>query len=252
MSQEAQMRMSSRVSTGVTGLDELLEGGIPRGGTYLITGSTGTGKSIFAMQFIYKGIVDQGEPGVFIAMDETPSKLKRHFSAFGWDLDKLEDEGKLAMVDAISTRISAPSAEKYILRRNEIDALLYKASTVIGEIGAKRFVLDSIVPVAYQYDNLFELRRDVQRFFFGVAQLDCTSFVVTEIPGGSERLSRFDVEQFVADGIIVLGLEKRQHTFVRTLMVRKMRGTSHSMEIHEFTVGKDGIAVVQGRGRSGF
>jgi len=244
MCEKALVRTSTRVPTGVTGLDDLLDSGIPRGGTYLVTGSTGTGKTIFAMQFIYKGIVDHGEPGVFIAMDETPSKLKSHFSAFGWDLDKLEEEGKLAIVDAISTRISAPSAEKYILRRNEIDSLLYKAASVIGEVGAKRFVLDSIISLAYQYENIFELRRDIQRFCYGVAQLDCTSFIVTEIPGGSDKLSRFDVEQFVTDGIIVLGLEKQKDRFERTLIVRKMRGISHSMKLHKFVIEKDGITII--------
>ncbi|MFX0068057.1 MAG: ATPase domain-containing protein [Promethearchaeota archaeon] len=244
MSEESQKETRRRVSTGILGLDELVNGGIPRDGTYLVTGNTGTGKTIFAMQFIYKGIVDYNEPGVYIAMDETPSKLKSHFSAFNWDLEKLEEEGKLAIVDAISTRISAPSGEKYILRRNEIDAMLYKAASVVGEIGAKRFVLDSIVPLAYQYDNLFELRRDIQRFCYGVSQLDCTSFIVTEIPGGSDKLSRFDVEQFIADGIIVMGLEKTSEKFVRTIMVRKMRGTSHSIRIHNFDITKDGISIL--------
>lgn len=244
MSDKSRMEIERRVPTGVPGLDELINGGIPRDGTYLLTGNTGTGKTIFAMQFIYKGIVDYDEPGVYIAMDETPSKLKNHFSAFNWDLDKLEEEGKLAIIDAISTRISAPSAEKYILRRNEIDAMLYKAASVVGEVGAKRFVLDSIVPLAYQYDNLFELRRDIQRFCYGVAQLDCTSFIVTEIPGGSDKLSRFDVEQFIADGIIVLGLEKTSEKFARTLMVRKMRGTSHSIRIHNFDITEEGILIL--------
>ncbi|MEM2109428.1 MAG: ATPase domain-containing protein [Candidatus Odinarchaeota archaeon] len=233
-----------RVKTGIKGFDELIKGGFPNTGTYLVTGTSGTGKTLFGIEFVYKGITMFDEPGVFITMDEPPDKLRAHVKmSFGWDLEKLENEGKLAIVDAISSRVSAPSNEKYILRRGEIDSLLYKTANIIGEIGAKRVVLDSIVSLAYQYDSIFDLRRDIQRLCYGISQLNCTFLITTEVPSGSDRLSRFDIEEFVVDGIILLKLEKESDVNLRRLMIVKMRGTDHDMKEHTFNITREGLVV---------
>ena len=235
---------SSRVKTGIKGFDELIKGGFPNIGTYLVTGTSGTGKTLFGIEFVYKGATLFDEPGVFITMDEPPDKLRSHVKmSFGWDLEKLENEGKLALVDAISSRVSAPSNEKYILRRGEIDSLLYKTANIIGELGAKRVVLDSIVSLAYQYDSIFDLRRDIQRLCYGISQLNCTFLITTEVPSGSDRLSRFDIEEFVVDGIILLKLDKENDVNVRKLMIVKMRGTDHDMKEHAFNITKEGLTV---------
>ncbi len=235
---------SVRVKTGIKGLDELINGGFPTVGTYLVTGTSGTGKTLFGIEFIYKGIMLYDEPGIFITMDEPPDKLRAHVKmSFGWNLENLENEGKLAIVDAISSRVSAPSNEKYILRRGEIDSLLYKTANIIGELGAKRVVLDSIVSLAYQYDSIFDLRRDIQRLCYGISQLNCTFLITTEVPSGSNRLSRFDIEEFLVDGIILLKLDKENDANTRKLMIVKMRGTDHDMKEHIFNITKDGIIL---------
>lgn len=235
---------NSKVKSGIKGFDELLNGGLPNLGTYLVTGASGTGKTIFGMEFLYRGVTEFDEPGVFITMDEPPDKLRAHVKmSFGWDLEQLEREGKLAIVDAISARVSAPSTEKYVLRRGEIDSLLYKTANIVGEIGAKRMVLDSIVSLAYQYDSIFDLRRDIQRLCYGISQLNCTLIITTEVPSGSYKLSRFDIEEFVVDGIVLLKLEPRTTEYVRRLMVVKMRGINHDMREHIFKISSNGIVV---------
>ncbi|WEU40202.1 MAG: hypothetical protein OdinLCB4_006965 [Candidatus Odinarchaeum yellowstonii] len=235
---------SDRVKTGIKGFDELIKGGFPSVGTYLVTGTSGTGKTLFGIEFLYRGIMLFDEPGIFIAMDEPPDKLRAHVKmSFGWDLEKLESEGKLAIVDAISSRVSAPSNEKYILRRGEIDSLLYKTANIIGELGAKRVVLDSIVSLAYQYDSIFDLRRDIQRLCYGISQLNCTFLITTEVPSGTNRLSRFDIEEFVVDGIILLKMDEENGGNIRRLSIVKMRGTDHDMKEHIFNITSDGIVV---------
>jgi KaiC/GvpD/RAD55 family RecA-like ATPase len=234
----------SRVKSGIKGFDKLLNGGLPNFGTYLITGAAGTGKSLLGIEFLYRGATEFDEPGVFITMDEPPDRLRSHIKqSFGWDLEKLEKEGKLAIVDAISARVSAPSNEKYILRRGEIDSILYKTANIVGELGAKRMVLDSIVSLAYQYDSIFDLRRDIQRLCYGISQLNCTFLITTEIPSGSPKLSRFDIEEFVVDGIILLKIEQETDKYVRKLVIRKMRGTTHDMKEHNFNITDKGIEI---------
>ncbi|MHA1754835.1 MAG: ATPase domain-containing protein, partial [Candidatus Odinarchaeia archaeon] len=135
------------------------------------------------------------------------------------------------------------SNEKYILRRGEIDSLLYKTANIVGELGAKRLVLDSIVSLAYQYDSIFELRRDIQRLCYGISQLNCTLLITTEVPSGTLKLSRFDIEEFVADGIILLILEEEDGKYVRKIVIRKMRGTNHDMSEHYFKITENGIVI---------
>ncbi|MHA1410183.1 MAG: ATPase domain-containing protein [Candidatus Odinarchaeia archaeon] len=235
---------NQRVKSGITGFDELLNGGFPSYGSYLITGTSGTGKSLFGIEFLYRGATEFNEPGVFITMDEPPDRLRFHIKqSFGWDIEELEKEGKLAIIDAISARVSAPSNERYIIRRGEIDSILYKTANIIGELGAKRLVLDSIVSLAYQYDSIFDLRRDIQRLCYGIGQLNCTFLITTEIPSGSQKLSRFDIEEFVVDGIVLLEIVRENNEYVRKLSIRKMRGTSHDMKEHYFKITHEGIIV---------
>ncbi|MEM0372496.1 MAG: ATPase domain-containing protein, partial [archaeon] len=126
-----------RVKTGVYGLDELLEGGFPRGRTILVSGACGSGKTIMAMQYAYRGAAEYKEPAVFVTLDEKPVFIRQDMMRFGWDLSKLEKQGKLAIVDASSARVGFPSEEKYALPQMgvDIDRLLLKVMQVSDQIG---------------------------------------------------------------------------------------------------------------------
>ncbi|MHA1238020.1 MAG: ATPase domain-containing protein [Candidatus Odinarchaeia archaeon] len=241
---EFSIEITGKTKTGIKGLDEILGGGLPTAGTYLVTGSTGTGKTVLCMQYLYMGIKKYDEPGIYITLDEPPNKLRRNMrESFGWNLEKFENVDKLAIVDAVTSRISAPSDEKHIIRRGEVDSILYKTANIVGEIGAKRIVLDSIISLAYLYDNPFDLRKDLQRLFYGLGELGCTTLITTEIPPGSGSLSRFEVEEFLADGVILLEITREGNRYVRKISIRKLRGGSHSMKIYTFNITNEGIVI---------
>jgi len=104
-----------RVPTGIDGLDELIEGGIPRRRMILVSGSTGTGKTIFSSQFIYRGATDYNEPGIFVTLDERPETIREDMLQFGWDFRKLEQEGMIRIIDGTVSRVGIPSEEDYAL-----------------------------------------------------------------------------------------------------------------------------------------
>jgi KaiC/GvpD/RAD55 family RecA-like ATPase len=103
-----------RVPTGIPGFDELCSGGILRNRSYLLSGTAGAGKTIFGLQYLYNGITKYGENGIYIATEERPEQVRENVKQFGWDFEALEEEGKLAILDACSTKIGIPSHEKYV------------------------------------------------------------------------------------------------------------------------------------------
>lgn len=242
----------ARVKTGVFGLDELLQGGIPQGRIILVTGGCGTGKSILALQFLYAGASDFGEPGVYVTFDEMPDKIRQDMLAFGWNLKGLEEKGKFAIVDATSARAGTPSDEEHAILpgQMDVDRLLVEILQVARNIGAKRVVLDSIPAMAFRLENVNEIRKTILKMAYVVSRAGLTAVITSEVPemslgsGQALRFSKFDVEEYVADGVILLnflGFGGESNT--RTIYVRKMRGTKHSTEVHPMEISDKGIVV---------
>ncbi len=133
-----------RSPTGVGGFDELCGGGLLRDRTYLLSGTSGAGKTIFALQFIYNGITKYGENGIFVATEERPEHIREHALSFNWDLQALEDEGKLAIIDAASTKIGIPSQEKYVdVRPFDMRSMMDQVIMIQEDIDAKRAVVEN-------------------------------------------------------------------------------------------------------------
>jgi len=240
-----------RVSSGITGLDELIQGGFPRKRSILVSGACGTGKSIFSMQFLYKGILDYGEPGVFVTFDEMPEKLRQDMLNFGWDLTELEKNELFAIVDATSARVGTPSEEENALLPGQLDMdrLLVEILQVCRRIGAKRLVIDSIPAMAFQLEKESEIRKAILKLVYVVAKTGMTSILTSEISeqgfgtGAPMRFSKYQVEEYVADGVIVMGFLGSGSQSTRTLYIRKMRGTKHSLEIHPIEITDQGMVV---------
>ena len=242
----------SRIKTGITGLDELIEGGLPVGRTILVSGGCGTGKSVLALQYLYYGAAEYGEPGVYVTFDEMPEKIRQDMLAFGWNFKALEDSGKLAIIDGTSARAGANSEEEHAMLpgQMDIDRLLVEVMAVARNIGAKRIALDSIPSMAFRLSDPAEIRKAILKMAFVVSRSGLTALITSEVPeqtiggGQSLRFSKYGVEEYVSDGVILLnflGLGGASNT--RTLYVRKMRGTRHSMEIHPMEITDKGIAV---------
>ena len=153
-------RGTNRARSGIPGFDELTKGGLIRNRAYLTAGSAGTGKTIFSMQFIHNGVVKYGENGVYVALEETPEQLRRDMFSFGWNLKKLESDGRLILLDASSSRVGFGSKEKFIVPRPfTLDALLYEVNRCVEKIKAKRVVIDCLDAMGLHAKDPEEFRK---------------------------------------------------------------------------------------------
>jgi circadian clock protein KaiC len=227
---------TSRVRTGIEGFDELVLGGLPRGHSILVTGGTGTGKSTFALQYIYKGAKVYEEPGIYVTLEESIPAIIKNAATYGWNLDELEKDGKVALID-VSPAVSGQ------LRRVSPTDIYSNISQVCKRMDAKRIVIDPITVIGMQTENIIDLRLDLLRFGSLLKQLEATVVFVTEIAEDSQGLSRFGIEEFITDGVIVLYFSKVGGLRMRAIEVRKMRGTAHKEGIFPIKIGESGLAV---------
>ncbi|MFQ6051471.1 MAG: ATPase domain-containing protein [Candidatus Hydrothermarchaeota archaeon] len=234
--------MIERVPFGIRGLDDMLEGGIPRGRTVLITGTTGTGKSILAAQFLYNGVTEYNEPGILVTLEERPYFIRQNLLRFNWHFQKLEDDGKLAIIDASATRIGLPSDERHVqIRPFDLDSLMDGIQDLVYRYNARRVAIDSVTALGLQFEDEFTIRREILRLCSLLENLNCTTLLVTEIEEGSKQLSKFGVEEYVTHGTILLELDSK--TGKRHLTIKKMRGTNHPTSRNQFTINENGISI---------
>lgn len=232
-----------RVTTGISGLDEILEGGYPKGTNILVCGASGTGKTIFCTQFLTEGIAQCNEPGIFITLEERTSDLRENMLSLGWDLAEHEKKGDLIIIDAASPHISLPSGEELRIREGfDVDSLVLEIHRASTRIGAKRLVLDSIPSLELKIPEIAEFRKVLFRLSSLLMEIGVTSLLTTE-SADPFKISRFGVEEFVARGVIVLSLQEEGSELKRFLRVRKMRGTKHSLRDIPFEITDTGIVM---------
>ncbi|MBN1941644.1 MAG: AAA family ATPase [Candidatus Diapherotrites archaeon] len=226
--------MVERLSTGITGLDELLDGGIPRGSSVLVVGGPGTGKSIFSMQYIIEGAKQFNEAGVFVTLESNPKNIYWNMSSFNWDIRKFQDA---KMINIYRMKLGYNADPKRVEER--IDEELNVISSLVKEIKAKRLVIDSTTALGIWFDKAL-LRAMLFRFVDYLKELGCTTILTSEVSNAKTQLSAFGVEEFVTDGIISLFFTPPY----RSIFVRKMRGTAHDQHIHPFEItARKGIYV---------
>ncbi len=235
-----------RVNTGVPGLDELVEGGFPKGDTILIAGKAGTGKSILAIQFLYNGAVKYGETGVLVTLEEPPRLIKRNMMNFGMDLAKLEKERKLAIVDLSPSKEVTPvtMGEFPSFDLSGLEAIIMSH---VKKLKATRVVIDTLSILAYKFRSRDILREEFFKLTANITKSGVTLLLTSEIPEHHLGLGVFDVEAFLASGVLVLYNEKISDTLrSRPIEVLKLRGSKHSSRIHPMRITEVGVRVFPG------
>ena len=222
-----------RVKTGIPGLDEMLNGGVPVKRHVAVFGGPGTGKTSFSFEYVYKG-AKEGEVGVYITLEESPESIienmKAQFSGFE-DIDKLIEEKKLFVVEP----------EEFT-----IDSIIETLENHIAKYNAKRAVIDSSTMIRAMFATESEYRRTIVSFFNLLKTLECTTFIIAEAETSEREKVKFEIEHYVADGIINLYNLDRGGNRVRALEIFKMRGTNHSRDLVPFKVEPQGIKVFVG------
>jgi len=224
-----------RVPTGVPGLDELIEGGLPRGRIILVTGAAGSGKTTLGIQFLYNGVAEFGENGIFVTLEEEVADMVKDMSCYGWDLEGMIEQKKFAIVQW-------PIPFELNQGKVSIDSLLDNIHRYAMAVDAKRMVFDSVASLGLPYDDPVELRRDILRLGAMLRELGCTALLLTEMLEGETRITRYGIEQFVAHGVIIFQVTPNY----RAIQVAKMRGTNHDMGIHRLRITEKGLVVTPG------
>lgn len=225
--------------TGIPGLDLITQGGLPRARTTLVTGTAGSAKTVFAAQFLAEGI-RQGTPGVFVTFEETPDDIRTNMRGLGWDIDAWEAEGKWAFVDA-----SPRPEETLIVGNYDLGALLVRIENAVKRVGAGRASIDSLGAIFMQFADAAVVRRELLRISIAFKRLGVTAVMTAESVVDYGEISRFGVEEFVADNVIVLRNVLEDEKRRRTIETLKFRGTSHQKGEYPFTViPGEGIVVI--------
>jgi circadian clock protein KaiC len=233
------------VRTGIPGADEILaKEGIPRGHSILIAGGPGSGKTTFAMQFLYKGATEFDEPGVYVSLDENPDDVRRNMSKFGWDFESLEQRRQIRFVNVSPVRVASTETGLVQLGMKEFKLvkLLEAIKRAVDEIDAKRVVVDPVTMFMLQYpdeiDRIYAMRDLIADF----GKNDCTNILISELRGtGLEREHQF--EEYLVQGVILLRTLMKGDKLIRMFQVEKMRGLAVDNQPRPYNITNDGVEI---------
>lgn len=228
-----------KIDFGVEGFDVISEGGIPKGRTTLLSGTSGSGKTLFATEFLWQGFKKHNESGVFVTFEETPQDIMRNVKSLGWDLKSLLNQGKLAFVDA-----SPSPEEKTEIGDYDFGALVARILYAIKKVNARRVVVDSITALFPQYKDTGVIRRELFRIAAALKKEGVTTVISSERLQEYGDIARFGVEEFVSDNVIVLRNVLAEEKRRRTVEILKFRGTMHQKGEYPFTISSAGIKIL--------
>ena len=227
----------AKAPTGISGLDEVTGGGLPRGRPTLICGPAGCGKTLLAMEFLVRGITEYDEPGVFIAFEESAEDLLANVASMGFDLASMVASGTLVI-----DHVSVASGDLAEAGDWDLDGLFLRLGAAIDEVGAKRVVIDTIENLFGAFSNLDILRSELRRLFAWLKERGVTAVITGERGEGS--LTRHGIEEYVSDCVIVLDHRVTEQTSTRRLRILKYRGSLHGTNEYPFLIGESGISVM--------
>jgi len=220
--------MVERISTGIPGLDDLIEGGIPAGSVTLVSGGAGTGKTIFCSQYLWHGL-ENGESCLFVTLEEAPEEIQSDALEFGWDFDDCDDDTFQML---------------YINPFKDSGGFSNRIREKIKEMDADRVVIDSTSTMGMYTREAGKIRERLYTLIRKLREEDVTAILTTEITDGSgSTLSRYGVEEFVSDAVIRLTGFSLGDSAFRSLQVVKMRKTDIEEDLCSVDIGEGGITV---------
>ncbi len=227
----------TKCPTGIQGLDEITGGGLPQGRPTLVCGSAGCGKTVLAMEFLLRGALQYNEPGVFICFEETPEDLTKNFAALGFDLNDLISR-KLLDIDYIRIERSEMSETGEF----NLEGLFVRLELAINTVKAKRVVLDTIEGLFAGFSNEAILRAELRRLFSWLKEKGVTAIITGE--QGEKTLTRYGLEEYVADCVITLAHVSTEQIATRRLRIVKYRGSLHGTNDYPFLIDEQGISIL--------
>ena len=226
-----------KAPTGISGLDEITQGGLPRGRPTLVCGAAGCGKTLFAMEFLLRGAEQHGENGVFMAFEETEQDLSQNVRSLGFDLDKLVADGRIAV-----DHVHIEPAEIHETGEYDLEGLFLRLGMAIDSVGAKRVVLDTLEALFGGFTNQALLRAELRRLFRWLKDKGVTAVITAERGGGN--LTRQGLEEYVSDCVILLDHRVTEQVSTRRLRIVKYRGSTHGTNEYPFLIDENGIHVL--------
>ena len=229
-----------KIPTGIPGFDVFSEGGLPKGRTTLVSGTAGSGKTIFSAQFLAEGI-KQGQNGVFITFEESPKMQRKNMLGFGWDIKRWETEKKWSFVDAspLDSNIPLVSGEY------DLEPLISRLKYAIEQVGAKRVAVDSLGTIFSYLPDKTQVRNVLFELAQTLREMEVTSVLTSERTVDYGEISRYGIEEFVADNVVIMRNALVKERRRRTIEILKFRGVSHQHGEFPFTILPDrGIVVI--------
>ena len=226
-----------RAPTGISGLDQITGGGLPRGRVTLVAGSAGAGKTLLGLQFLVAGARDYGEPGVLLTFEESAAKVAANVRSLGFDLDELQRDGLLAVLSFRVEPNGIVAAGEF-----DLEPLFLTLDDVIKRVGAKRVVLDTIEVLFGAFGSDSTVRAELSRLTRWLEERGVTAIVTGE--RGEKSITRHGIEEYVSDCVIVLDHRVREEISTRRLRVVKYRGAAHGTNEYPFFISARGFVVL--------
>lgn len=239
MTKTAKSPSVTKLQTGISSLDIIAKGGLPKNRTTLISGTAGSGKTVFAVQFIAAGI-ERGEPGVFVTFEESAANIRENMHSFGWDLAKWEAEGKLSFVDASPD----PEIDSVESGGFDLGALVARVQNAVEKVKATRVSVDSLGAVFSQFSDQSMVRGELFRIASALKGMGVTAVLTAERTDDHGPIARFGVEEFIADNVMILRNALEDETRRRTIEILKFRGCDHQKGEYPFTIIPNGGVIV--------
>src|SRR6185295_3543810 len=230
-------RPLEKISSGISGLDEITGGGLPRGRPTLVCGNAGCGKTLMAMEFLVRGATEHNEPGVFMSFEENEEELTTNVASLGFDLNLLAAQKKIVLDYVRIERGEIQETGEY-----DLEGLFIRLNHAIDSIGAKRVVLDTMEGLFAALPNHSILRSELRRLFRWLKDKGVSAVITAE--RGDGLLTRHGLEEYVADCVILLDHRVNEQLSTRRLRVVKYRGSVHGTNEYPFLISKDGFSVL--------